>query len=82
MPNVSRETIEKNKERVLIMEELENKLIKEISEYLEENYKWLDLNLPTEYNDELYSSGQEMLMNIDDKYQELILKLCELKGLK
>ena len=64
------------------MEELENKLIKEISEYLEENYKGLDLNLPTEYNEELYTSGQEMLMNIDDKYQELIFKLCELKGLK
>ena len=54
------------------MKELENKLIKEISEYLEENYKGLDLNLPTEYNDELYTSGQEMLMNIDNKYQELL----------
>ena len=72
----------KIKKEVLKMKELENKLIKEISEYLEENYKGLDLNLPTEYNDELYTSGQEMLMNIDNKYQELILKLCELKGLK
>ena len=72
----------KIKKEVLKMKELENKLIKEISEYLEENYKGLDLNLPTEYNEELYSSGQEMLRNIDEKYQELIFKLCELKGLK